>query len=198
MGLRERFCIIAFSLFSKSSLFQILCSKACGDSVFCKQVHLVIGVRKKWRQLSRELISIFVFAWERVLRRLSKCWRIFTNVKRYRECKLLSGFVVSGMAWKVPKTTNAVAVQWLPAPRKKASAAVRENRQQIICQIAKSFGISEVTCQRILTEDFNMYRMCQHIFPLTLNEDKKAIPVKMVGDLISAVDKDRWQNCYWR
>lgn len=73
---------------------------------------------------------------------------------------------------------------------KKVSAAVRANRQQTICQIAESVGISEATCQRILTKDLNMHRVCQHIVPRMLSEDQKGIRMEMAGDLITAVDKD--------
>ncbi|XP_035232093.1 protein GVQW3-like [Stegodyphus dumicola] len=73
---------------------------------------------------------------------------------------------------------------------KKVSAVVHAKRQQIICQIAESVGISETTCQQILTKDLNMHRVCQHIIPRMLNVDQNGIRMEMVEDLILAVDKD--------
>ncbi|XP_035214798.1 protein GVQW3-like [Stegodyphus dumicola] len=73
---------------------------------------------------------------------------------------------------------------------KNVSVAVRVSRQQTICQIAESVGISEATHHRILTKDLNMHRVCQHVIPHMLNVDQKGIRMEMPGDLISTVDKD--------
>lgn len=62
--------------------------------------------------------------------------------------------------------------------------------QQTIKQIAKGAGILETMCQQMLPEYLKMQQVCQYIFPCMLTEDQMTIWMEMVGNLISATDKN--------
>ncbi|GFW69332.1 hypothetical protein TNCV_486811 [Trichonephila clavipes] len=62
----------------------------------------------------------------------------------------------------------------------KISAGVHKNRLQTIAESAR---ISLVTCQRILTKDLKMHRVCQHMVLRMLNEQSAEVKSATKADL---------------
>ncbi|GFY25634.1 hypothetical protein TNCV_2487541 [Trichonephila clavipes] len=79
-----------------------------------------------------------------------------------RKVAFESGINVSEKAGKVSKTMDTLDVSRLPAPLRSAV--------QTIALIAKSVGISEATCERILAKYLSMHRTRNSVFYTTQSE----------------------------
>lgn len=89
----------------------------------------------------------------------------------------MSSIDIAEKAKKVWKINNALAITDCTVENiKKVSLIICGKRQWTIAEIANKVGISEETCQWILTKDLNIHIMC--------------IQTDITWDLISAVDKN--------
>jgi len=67
---------------------------------------------------------------------------------------------------------------------------ILQNRRLTIREIAEDAGISFGSCQAILTEKPNMYRVAAKFVPRVLTEDQKANRVNISQELLDRVSVD--------
>ncbi|XP_023224672.1 putative uncharacterized protein FLJ37770 [Centruroides sculpturatus] len=67
---------------------------------------------------------------------------------------------------------------------------VHKDRCQTLEKITVATHLSKTSCQRILTKDFNMHRVSQHIVPQLLTSEQKEKQMRILGDLIDKANKE--------